>query len=232
MKVLDLFAGTGSATQAFRAAGDDVKTLDICGGVDVCVDIKLFAKNPARFIGRWVPDVIWASPPCTAFSMAGSGSRQNGSKRWAYGDFPFYGPRLPLDKEARCGCAYVLAALYVIKFLKPRFWWLENPMGGLKTMAFMREVPGPVIVTYCQYGERRMKPTTLWGVWPETWKPRPRCKNGDFCHERAPRGAKTGTQGINGARNRSRVPFELSSDIRQACIRALASRAPAAKEGE
>ena len=39
------------------------------------------------------------------------------------------------------------------------------------------------------------------------------CKNGDDCHESAPRGSRTGTQGLNNAFERSKVPEELCSDI-------------------
>jgi hypothetical protein len=39
------------------------------------------------------------------------------------------------------------------------------------------------------------------------------CKNGDTCHESAPRGAKTGTQGRAGAKLRSMVPYELGAEI-------------------
>jgi hypothetical protein len=33
------------------------------------------------------------------------------------------------------------------------------------------------------------------------------------CHVAAPRGAKTGTQGIKGAKNRSQVPYELGEEL-------------------
>ncbi|NCV44308.1 MAG: hypothetical protein EBW15_05880, partial [Actinobacteria bacterium] len=42
---------------------------------------------------------------------------------------------------------------------------------------------------------------------------KPACKNGDTCHEPAPRGSRTGTQGIAGAKDRSRVPYELGAEI-------------------
>jgi hypothetical protein len=67
-------------------------------------------------------------------------------------------------------------------------------------------------VSYCTYGDSRMKPTDLWGIVPN-WTPRTMCKNGMPCHEAAPRGAKTGTQGLKGARERSRVPYALGKEI-------------------
>jgi hypothetical protein len=226
MNVLDLFAGTGSSTQAFQDRGHNVTHIEndpaLCEALGIePIDVKTLAKDPQSILGSWKPDVIWASPPCTAFTMAGKGSKDKGSERWAYADegmeFPFYGPRFPTDETARVGCGLVLAALEVIRKLEPRYWWLENPMGGLKTMGFMEKVSGPVIVTYCQYGDTRMKPTTLWGVWPETWIPRARCYNGETCHDAAPRGSRTGTQGLKTSRERSMIPYALSLEIAEAC---------------
>ena len=70
-------------------------------------------------------------------------------------------------------------------------------------------------ITYCSYGDSRMKPTDLWGE-VENWQPRLPCKRGAPCHIAAPRGSQTGTQCIKGAKDRSRVPYELGLEIFQA----------------
>jgi hypothetical protein len=43
------------------------------------------------------------------------------------------------------------------------------------------------------------------------------CKNGDPCHVSAPRGAKTGTQGLKGSKERSVIPAELCEHIVEIC---------------
>ena len=78
----------------------------------------------------------------------------------------------------------------------------------------MQSLPRQTI-TYCQYGDTRMKPTDLWGT-VKGWTPRPACKNGDKCHEAAPRGSRTGTQGLTGWVQRSMIPYELSKELLEA----------------
>jgi hypothetical protein len=55
--------------------------------------------------------------------------------------------------------------------------------------------------------------STDWWTNSQDWKPRPMCKNGAPCHERAPRGSKTGTQGLKNAIERSRIPADLCNEI-------------------
>lgn len=57
-----------------------------------------------------------------------------------------------------------------------------------------------------------MKPTDIWTNLKE-WKPKQACKNGNKCHVSAPRGSRTGTQGIKGAINRSIIPQEIFHEI-------------------
>ncbi len=57
-----------------------------------------------------------------------------------------------------------------------------------------------------------MKPTDIWTNHPDP-KFKPPCKNGDTCHVRAPRGARTGTQGIKGSKDRAVIPYQLCEHI-------------------
>ncbi len=78
-------------------------------------------------------------------------------------------------------------------------------------MAFMEGLKRHT-VTYCQYGDDRMKPTDIWTN-SKSWIPKQMCKNGDACHVPAPRGSKTGTQGLKGSIDRSVVPEKLIEEI-------------------
>lgn len=105
--------------------------------------------------------------------------------------------------------------LELIEELSPSFYFIENPRGGMRKMSFMEPLPR-YTVTYCQYGDSRMKPTDLWTNHPRPAFKEP-CKNGAPCHVAAPRGSKTGTQGIKGSVDRSRIPQELCEHIVRIC---------------
>ena len=78
-------------------------------------------------------------------------------------------------------------------------------------MDFMQDLPRHT-VTYCQYGDSRMKPTDIWTNHPNPKFKQP-CKNGDTCHTPAPRGSRTGTQGLKGSKERSVIPKDLCKHI-------------------
>ncbi len=146
-------------------------------------------------------DILWASPPCQGFSVAAIGANWTGG----------YRGYIPKSDSARLSIALVKKVLKIIEQRKPTWFFIENPRGLLRKMPFMRDLMRHTI-TYCQYGDTRMKPTDIWtnAHW---WTPRPTCSNGSSCHVAAPRGAKTGTQGIKGDRERSRIPAQLFEEL-------------------
>jgi hypothetical protein len=212
MYALDLFAGTGSSTQAFVDRNHRVLRveLDPQHDAEIHADVaSLTARQIIDALGSR-PEFIWASPPCQAFSVASIG------RYWATGGSNPT-PKHPKALEAQ---QLVKSTLRLIHELDPKFWLLENPRGMLRKLEFMRPYER-YTVTYCQYGDERQKPTDVWGRMPLSWNPRPMCQPKQGCHVSAPRGSRTGTQGRSGSVDRSRVPYELSLEICQAVEQAL-----------
>lgn len=209
MKVLELFAGTRSIGKAFEAHGHEVYSVDwdkSFQNIDLNVDIAtLTAEKILSEFGR--PDVIWASPDCTTFSVAAISKHRRKN--------PVTGNLDPITDYAKF-CDVVDKHVWeLIRELQPKYWFIENPRGGMRNMVWMQGLPR-YTVTYCQYGERRMKPTDIWTNHPEP-KFKPPCKNGDTCHDAAPRGSKTGTQAIKGSKERSVIPPMLCEHIVEIC---------------
>ena len=147
-----------------------------------------------------------ASPPCNCFSVASIGKYWTGGKH-AY---------IPKNDKAKQAIDLLKYTLKLIETLRPVYWVVENPVGMMRTLPFMQPLHHRVI-TQCQYGERRMKPTDLWGHFPPGFSAR-RCRNGDKCHDKAPRGShKAGIQSIKSPELKSKIPYKLALVFCLAC---------------
>lgn len=200
---IELFSGTKSFSKVMGKHGH--KTFTIDNNPDLSPDwVTDITKIEAKEI-VFGPDILWASPPCQGFSVAAIGRNWNKDGT-------------PKSDSARQAIYNVECTIDIIKELIPKYWFIENPRGML------REIIGPLLdkvvgnywkmetVTYCQYGDTRMKPTDIWTNCFE-WTPIKACKNGDKCHVPAPRGSRTGTQGIKGATARGVIPPQLFEEI-------------------
>lgn len=213
MKVLELFAGSRSVGKAAENLGYEVFSSDLNNfeGIDYAVDIIDFDINKVPF----APDIIWASPPCTTYSVAAISHHRPHNKEMS--DF------------AKKSDLMVKKTIEIIRELKPKFWYIENPRGMLRKQSFMEGLPRTT-VWYCKYGENRAKPTDIWSnnirnlINPDGWQPRPECFNGnDKCHhDKQPRGYSAkkaagalgkGTQGMKDNYERSKIPEQLCLEI-------------------
>lgn len=209
MKVLELFAGTRSIGKAFEAAGHEVYSVEWdknFENIDLYADIMtVTAKDIIDKFGH--PDIIWASPDCTTFSIAAISHHRRKN--------PITGNLDPVSDYAKFCDAVDQHVLELIRELNPKYYFIENPRGGMRKMTWMAGLPR-YTVTYCQYGDTRMKPTDIWTNHPDP-KFKPMCHNGDKCHEPAPRGSRTGTQGLKGSKERSVIPAKLCRHIVEIC---------------
>jgi len=205
-KVLELYAGTGSMRKAFEAEGYEVYSIDWDeqhDNIDWNTDIgKVTAQDIIERFGY--PDIIWASPDCTTYSIAAISHHR-------YYEDGLLKPRSEYAKQ--CDAANE-NLMQLIKDLNPTYWFIENPRGGMRKMHFVKGLPR-YTVTYCQYGDTRMKPTDIFTNhnFPMF---APMCRPKAPCHESAPRGSKTGTQGLDKV-DRSVIPQELCKHIVSIC---------------
>ena len=153
MICLDLCSGTGSVTKALRGLFPDARiySIDI---LDSCVfelddkhthfvaDIRSF--DFATILNGQRPDFIWASPPCTQYSIARSKAKT--------------------PRNFELADSIVKACMNIVEQLNPVKFALENPdTGYLKK----RDVMQPWShyyhrTSYCMFGFPYMKATSIW----------------------------------------------------------------------
>lgn len=218
MRVLDLFAGLQGWSRPFAERGHEVVTLDLDPRFGSTIAADILEWDP-RDLGGWHPDVILASPPCEGFTVMNIG------KNWTRpNDVTPHSPRTP---SARLSLRLVERTREVIAELQPAFFVIENPRAKLRKLPVVADLERRT-VTYCQYGETRMKPTDLWGGFPPSLVLHPPCSNGDPCHVRAPRGSRTpgSVQGQSSGAERAEIPRMLALTVCLACEQDLAIGAP------
>lgn len=205
--LLELFAGSRSVGKVGDELGMSVFSVDWQNfeNIDLVIDIEKLTMQDVPFI----PDVVWASPDCTTYSIAAiSHHRDNGKPKSEYA--------IKCDNVNKHFMELIKYYLTLNPNLK---YFIENPRGYFRKMDFVNRFLDDTngirnTVWYCQYGDDRAKPTDIFTNCRE-WLPRPVCKNGNpNCHHQpAPRGSKTGTQGRKGSYDRSIIPRELCLEV-------------------
>ena len=219
IRIVDLFSGLHSWTKPWKHLSTsqfDIRIFSIdnnpnyANNTTVIGDLlELDYQTIEDHLGG-PPDIFYASPPCTTFSIASCGVHWHPP-----------GPndeRVPKTEKAVVGLKLLHKTIDLVKQglnenLKMSYY-IENPRGLMRKMEIMKPLPKHT-VWYCTYGDIRAKPTDIWTN-SDTWIPRPVCFPGNTnCHhEKAPRGSKTGTQrnSWNNAQ-RSIIPQRLCIEI-------------------
>jgi len=207
MNLLELFAGSRSIGKVGDILKMNVFSIDWenYDNIDLSIDIELLKKEHIPF----VPDIIWASPDCTTYTIAAISHHRNGIK-----------PKSEYAKKCDNVNQHFIKIINEYLQINPNLvFFIENPRGMLRKMPFMQQFKRHTI-WYCKYGDDRAKPTDIWTN-SKNWVPRPICHNGNKnCHHQsAPRGSKTGTQGKKGHYERSKIPEELCKEILNSCLK-------------
>lgn len=150
IQLLDVCCGTGTLSKwaAEFNESQNIYKVEVTS-IDILPRIRGYEPTLVRDVVTWDfaselqqggYDMIWASPPCTQYSIAKS-----------------IGQR---DLEG--ADKIVKACMNIIEHVQPVTWVIENPATGhLRTRDFMRGLPY-ADADLCQYGVPYKKPTRLW----------------------------------------------------------------------
>jgi site-specific DNA-cytosine methylase len=204
IRMVDVFCGTKSMASVFEENGHGTLTIDwdTQHNPDICDNVlNITAKDVLDFHGWDTVDYVHMSPDCTTYSVAACSTHRNID-------------RTAKSEKAANADKVLTHILKLLEDLNPKYFTIENPRGIMRKMPEMIAIGEKYrrdTITYCQYGDTRMKPTDIWNNLPMVF--RPMCKNGASCHEPAPRGSSTGTQGVKGSVLRSKIPIEFCMDV-------------------
>jgi site-specific DNA-cytosine methylase len=164
MKILELFSGQGAISAAFKEQGYEAFRVDWSEKVEaeLHADVAWLGLDDIIKLCNGLPDVIWASPQCTTYSIATH--RHRTLKDGLY----------PKTETARQDDK-VNEALWVLidQLIQAgsKYYFVENPRGRMRHMYFVKDRPR-YTVTYCSYGRRgnakgyedlyQKKPTDIW----------------------------------------------------------------------
>ena len=152
------------------------------------------------------PDIVFIGTDCTTYSVAAISKHRRKN--------PATGNLDPISEKARNADNMNRHVKELIKEMQPKIVIWENPVGALRKMDFMQEYILNT-TTYCQWGFTYRKATDFFSNIDLHLKPP--CKNGSPCHQKAPRGAKTGLQGVKDKALKSIYPPRLCTHIVMEC---------------
>ena len=158
-------------------------------------------------------DVVWASPPCKEYSRAKSTGP------------PVAGGEPPNNwhRDLKAADQRVVATWEAIQYLQPKYWFVENPVGLLKTREIM-QLYAPYLheVAYCKYGTEYRKGTNVWTN-AALMEPLKKCSNQDPCPAKKRYGRHTvsaqagpsrnGTPGSGSGEHVYPIPIKLVHEL-------------------
>lgn len=221
LKILELFAGSRSFTKVAAIMKHITFTSDIkpLKNIDYVCDIIEFKTMKVPFI----PDVIWASPDCAAWSKA-AGSLHFDSKSLV--------PKTEKAKQALKQIDKTIEIIFYFLKQNPGLkYFIENPVGKLNWYlqpgSLFSSIPRVVTIDQCQYGREHQKSTHIFTN-SYDWLPRKRCPGRPICnHKRNVKDSITGSRSSLGTMDnlsyyqRAYIPEELCREIILSCAEIL-----------
>lgn len=156
--MLELFAGTCVTSGAFYHQEWDTVSHDIDPTSNATIKSDILNLDPEEL--PFVPDFIWASPPCETYSLLAGGYHRS------VGD-----NELDRSPVARLHNLIFMKMVQIMTWVKEKhphvIICIENPVGKIRHMPLMKEFVRhfglhAVTVNYCCFERDERKPTQLW----------------------------------------------------------------------
>jgi|APFre7841882654_1041346.scaffolds.fasta_scaffold17442_5 hypothetical protein len=168
-QLLELFKGTGSVGKVALKNGYNVLSVDIERKYDPDIHIDILDWDYKKFYNEtgYVPDFIWASPPCNTFSQMVYRLYERNTKTAE-----------PYSSRAKNGTKILYTTLNIIKFFLKKnpemIFVIENPRGMMRHDKRIKKL---VLnnTNYCEYGDCRTKSTDFFSNIP-LYLNEPKCK--------------------------------------------------------
>jgi site-specific DNA-cytosine methylase len=154
--LLELFKGTGSVSKV-ASEKFNIVSLDVIEKYKPDINTDILKWDYKKFYEDtgFIPDLIWASPPCNTFSRLSYIFKER-----------VINTAEPLSARAKLGTKILYRTLAIINFFKkinPKLLYIiENPKGMMRNDKRMKKLPYMDTTHYCLYGDARQKTTDFW----------------------------------------------------------------------
>lgn len=171
-KLLELFKGTGSVGKVANKMGMNVISLDNMKKYEPDILTDILDWDYKKFHGEtgYIPDFIWASPPCNTFSTLAYAFKERDTKTAE-----------PFSERAKIGTKILYKTLQIIQYfmkLNPNLLFvIENPRGMMRLDKKMKRLMRETTL-YCLYGDEKRKPTDFFSnIQLDLEDPKQKCPN-------------------------------------------------------
>jgi site-specific DNA-cytosine methylase len=163
-KILELFKGTGSVGKVARKMGMDTISLDFEEKYepDILTDILNWDYKKWQRENKFIPDFIWASPPCNTYSPLAYPLKERHPQT-----------AKPYSERAKIGTKILYKTLEIIHYFnklnKNLLFVIENPHGMMRHEKEIKKL-NESTTCYCLYGDNKRKLTDFFNNVPDGLK--------------------------------------------------------------